>query len=275
MTKQNYTKTILHIKRKNQVSLTKIFIKNKKTLISVILAIVFVACLIVANFISLYIIQVDTKTEEVENAGFEVYMLSLSKSKLENEAKSIAPDFQEIGAGGFIWKNDDYFHVIASCYINKNDAELVKNSIKLNQNLESEIFTVKFSNCLLKGSFDQEEKKVLTRSLAAAQIFYTSIYDIAVSLDTGVINEISAKLSVNGTCNNISTIYANFDTIYPSPIISPLKEVNAYLKSIVKLSQALATDERTNKTQTYSSHLKYRYLEALSNYSNFLNKIKK
>ena len=68
------------------MSLTKIFIKNKKTLISVILAIVFVACLIVANFISLYIIQVDTKTEEVENAGFEVYMLSLSKSKLENEA---------------------------------------------------------------------------------------------------------------------------------------------------------------------------------------------
>ncbi len=253
------------------MSVTKTFKKNKKTFIIVALSSFLVACLIIANYLSLYIIKTNNKSDNVTNSGFDIYMLSLSKSKVEKEAKSIASDFQEIGAGGYIWKQDDYYHVIASAYINKNDAELVKNSIKINQNIDSEIFTVSFPSFSINGTFSVEEKKVVKKAISVSQTFYTSIYDIAVSLDTGVINEISAKLSVNSTNTNIATIYANLDTLYHSPIKSPMKELSTYTKKILDISQLLATDEKLFSSQTYSSHLKYRYLQALNEYLKYVN----
>lgn len=250
--------------------MTKIFVNNKKTLIIIAVSIVLVACLIIANYLSIYLLQAGGISDEVTVPEVEIHMLSLSKSKVEKEAKSIAPDYQEIGAGGFIWKKGEYFHVISSAYLNKNDAELVRNSIKLNQNIDSEIFTIKFPAFSIKGSFTGDEKKVVTKALLSAQSFYTSIYDIAVSIDTGVLSEISAKLSVNNTINNISTTYANFETLYPNAITNPMKELSAYLKSLLKITQQLASDERISTAQTYSSHLKYRYLEVLNAYYDYI-----
>lgn len=266
----SYIITIQHHKRKNQSSMTKFLIKNKKTLVWVTISLLLVICLILANYISLLILKTDNKSDEVTNPEVEIYMLSLSKSKLQNEAKSIAPDYQKIGAGGYIWKQDDYFYVISSAYINKNDAELVKNSIKINQDIDSEIITVKFPYFSINGSFNADKKKVVSKAIAIAQTFYTSIYDIAVSLDTGVNSEINSKLAVNSTSNTISTIYANFDTLYPNPLTSPLKELSNFIKKVVSISNKLAIDERPNKNQTYSSHLKLRYLEALACYYDYI-----
>ena len=78
------------------------------------------------------IIKTNSYAESVSSNEFDVYMLSLSKSQVENEAKSLACDYHKIGAGGFIWQNDGYYHIVSSAYLNKNDAELVQNSIKIN-----------------------------------------------------------------------------------------------------------------------------------------------
>ena len=198
-------------------------------------------------------------------------MLSLSKSQVESEAKSIAPDYRKIGAGGFIWKNGEYYYVVSSAYANKNDAELVQNSIKLNQNLESEIFTIKFKSYSINGSFNGEEKKVIQKTLNGCQTFYTSLYDIAISLDTGVYNEISAKLAVNNASQTLATTYANFNTLYPNSPSSPYNEINKLNEKAVILSQKLSSGERISADQTYSSLIKYRYLETLSLFYNFIN----
>ena len=124
--------------------MTKTFRFNKKTFIIPLISIFFLVCLIIANYISMALIKTTSSAEYISSNEFEIYMLSLSKSKVENEAKSIAEDYRKIGAGGFIWAKEEYFYVVSSAYANKNDAELVQNSIKINQNIESEIFSVKF-----------------------------------------------------------------------------------------------------------------------------------
>lgn len=103
--------------------MTKTFKFNKKTFIIALISVLLVACLIIANYLSLTLIQATSSAESVSSNEFEIYMLSLSKSQVESEAKSIAPDYRKIGAGGFIWENDEYYHVVSSAYVNKNDAE--------------------------------------------------------------------------------------------------------------------------------------------------------
>lgn len=253
--------------------MTKIFNLRKKTFLSVVLSLVVIVCLIVANYLSSFILPADTNAESVSSADYTLYFLTLSKSQIKNEAITHAPDFREIGAGGFVWQEGEYFYVVSSVYANKNDAGLVQNSLKQTQNIESEIISVKFESVNIIGSFNADEKKIISRSLSASMNFYNSIYDIAISLDTGVYNEISAKLAVNSAHNALAKTYADFSTIYSNPVEEPIKNIDEMLEKINKTSQKLCTGEKISDAQTYSSLLKYRYIEVLSIYNEFIKSL--
>ncbi len=242
--------------------------KNKKIILTSLGATLLVVCLIVANYLSLLLIKTDSESTSIKSNNFELYLLSLSKSQVEKEAMTLAEDYRLIGAGGFIWKYDNYYHVISSAYSNKNDALLVQNSIKTNQNLDSEILTINFSSKELLGNFSGEETKVLTKALNCFQEFYLTIYDIAISLDTSVYNEISARLAVNNAHNNLATTIANFKTLYEDNLTGNIKILDSTLEKASKTSQSLCSGSQISKGQTYSSILKYRYLEMLEIYYN-------
>ncbi len=250
--------------------MTKIFKKGKKTFFAVAGAISLIVCLLLANFLADMIIPSGATTGDISSQSEDLYFLSLAKSQVKSEAEALAPDYRKIGAGGFVWEIDGYFYVVSSAYSNKNDASLVQSSIKQTQNLESEIISVKFDSITISGNFSAEEKKSLGKALSAGINFYLSIYDIAISLDTGVYNEISAKLAVNSAHNTLAGVYADFSTIFPSVISSPLADIDAMLENMAKVSQKLCTGEAISTGQTYSSLLKYRYLEVLKIYFEFL-----
>ncbi len=250
--------------------MTKKFKKGKKTFFALFGAVFLVVCLVMANFLAGMIIPASAVAGEVSSQREELHFLSLAKSQVKSEAETLAPDYRKIGAGGFVWEIDGYCYVVSSAYAIKNDALLVQSSIKQTQNLESEIISVKFDSISFSGDFSAEEKKSLGRALSAGFNFYLSIYDIAISLDTGVYNEISAKLAVNSAHNALAGVYADFSTIFPSVISSPLAEIDAMLENMTKVSQKLCTGEAISTGQTYSSLLKYRYMEVLKIYFEFL-----
>lgn len=252
------------------MSRLKEFVSSKKSIITVFAVVFLVVCLLVANFLSLLLVRTGGEGESVSSSAFDVYMLSLAKSQVEKEAEARASDFQSIGAGGYIWEQDGYYHVIASCYINKNDAVLVQNSVKANQGLESEIISVQFKSITLNGSFTSEEKKVLTKALSACYDYYLSIYDVAISLDTKVYNEISARLAVNNAHNSLSTTLANFNTLFENVEFEPIKKLGTMLESALEKSKELCGGMLENTSQTYSSLLKYRYTEVLGLYFDYI-----
>lgn len=242
--------------------------RNKKIILSAVVSAFLVICLIIANYLSLLLIKTDGESTSVKSNNFEIHCLSLAKSQVESEATTLAKDYMLIGAGGFVWKNENYYHVISSAYSNKNDAILVQNSIKTNQNLDSEIITISFESKEIIGNFSSEETKVLTKALNCFQEYYLSIYDIAISLDTSVFNEISARLAVNNIHNNLATTIANFETIYKDNYVGNIKILHDALKKASQTSQALCSGLTINTNQTYSSLLKYRYLEMLNIFYN-------
>ena len=238
---------------------------SKKMMIIVAFLIFLVICTIIASFLSLLIVKTDSSAESVRSSSYEVYMLSLAKSQVEDEAKSRAGDFQKLGAGGFIWKQNDYYYVVSSVYQNKNDATLVQNSVKANQGLDSEIITVSFKSVTLSGNFTSDEKKVLTKALGAIYEYYLNIYDCAIALDTNVYNEISARLAVNSAHNTLNGVIDNLSTLFPEPA-GAIKELSQTLEKALEESQKLCGGTLENQSQTYSSLLKYRYTSVLALY---------
>lgn len=246
----------------------KIMKSPKKIFLFSILTIFIVFCTIMAVLISNILVKTDQSSENVNSNSFTLYMISLSKSKVEKESISRASDFQQIGAGGFVWFQNEYYHAISSAYLEKNDAILVQNSIKINQNLESEIITVSFPSININGTFNNDEKKVLIKALNSVYQYYNEIYDISISLDTGVYNEISARLAVNNVHHNLNNVIDDYETMFinKNEILTNLKNM---LNECLMVSQNLCSGVLISSNQTYSSLLKYRYLEILNIYNNF------
>ncbi|MBE7073901.1 MAG: hypothetical protein E7379_02280 [Clostridiales bacterium] len=249
--------------------MTNFFKKHKKTLLGCVASLSALAILIIANCLANFIVPTNNLSSQVQANEFEMYLISLSKSQVESEARSHAEDFQIIGAGGFIWEKDGYFHIISSGYLNKPDAELVQNSIKLNQNLDSELLSVKFDSISIYGNWQTEESKALSALLSSCTNFYCNIYDIAISLDTAVCNETTAKLAVNSAHHDFSTTLANFNTLFSKPCPENLSSIYNLAVQGYKIGEKLAREEKVNPNQNYSSLLKYRYLEVMNLYYNF------
>lgn len=246
------------------------FLKSKKFFIVSVCLAFLIACTIAANYLSLAIVRTSITSDSVSVDAFDVYMLTLAKSQVKAEAETLSGDYQKVGAGGYIWEQDGYFYVVSSVYINKNDATLVQNSVKANQGFDSEIITVHFDEIVVNGSFTTDEKKVIAKAISACYDFYYNIYDVAISLDTAVYNEISARLAVNSAHNTLSNIYDNFVTLFNGKS-GKLEELGTLLEKSLEISQKLCGGTPENQTQTYSSVLKYRYTEILGVLYEFIN----
>ena len=246
------------------------FFKSKKFFIVSLCVVFLIACTIVANYLSLALVRTNSTSESVSSSAFDVYMLTLAKSQVKAEAEALAGDYQKVGAGGYIWEQDGYFYVVSSVYANKNDATLVQNSVKANQGFDSEIITVHFDEIVVNGSFTADEKKVIAKAISACYDFYYNIYDVAISLDTSVYNEISARLAVNSAHNTLSNIYDDFNTLFEGTS-RQLEELGTLLEKSLAISQELCGGTPENQNQTYSSVLKYRYTEILGVLYEFIN----
>lgn len=259
----SYTKLIQHNIKEFQGLMTKILIKKKKFLFSSLTLVGFIFCLLIANLLTTFIIPATAQADNICLPEQEIHLISLGKSQVENEAKTRAEDFMSLGSGGYVWKIDNYYHIISSAYTNKNDASLVQNNISINLSLESELITLSLNQFSIKGNFNNESFKVLSDYLGATNNLYHSLFDIALSLDTGVSSEVGAKLSVNSTLNDFSTKIANFSTLFPNPN-NNLLVLDKHCKEVFKVGQKLAQNQTVSEKQNYCSLIKYRYLEILN-----------
>ena len=244
--------------------MTFFFRKHKKKLLGALSILLLIVLLFCANALTIFVLPTQTIANAIESNTFEVFLISLAKSQVKNESISRAEDFQKIGAGGFVWEYEDYYHVVSSAYLNKSDALLVQNSIKLNQNIDSQLLTITFDSIKLNGNFDEQEYKVVSNLLFSPINFYTCLYDIAVSLDTKVFDQTNAKLAVNTAQHTFSTTLANFNTLYPKPHPDDLSLIYNICLEAYSTGEKLCREEKISDEQNYSSLLKYRYLEVLN-----------
>lgn len=257
---------------KNQVSLPKTTKKIKKGLIIGTFVLFFVICLGFAQVVSNVIIPTSTQVAaNLSTPSFKLYFISLNKSQVENSAYSLANDYQKLGAGGYIWKYNGYYHIIASCYEKENDATLVQNNIKLNYNLDSEIFSINFTNLSFSGDYDNESKKVLSKALKSFYTAFQSLFDIAISLDTCVYNEISARLAINSVYSAFNATATDYKTLFKENQEASFTLLNKHIDKATNILEWLCSGKLENKDQTYSSLIKYRYIQLLSTYFEFLN----
>lgn len=192
-------------------------------------------------------------TQKVESGQNTYYLLSVYSAESLEEAENKLENFSDTNFGLYIYENDDAYHIIASCYKNNNDAELVKSNLKTN-GIEAEILKIKKESVILEGSFSSNEELILKDCLSTTNNIYNDLYDITVSLDTGVTDEVTAKLKINEVYSNFLTTKNNFETLFSANTNSEISNIRA---SFTKIDEILLDLTNSTQDRNLSAQIKY------------------
>ncbi len=177
----------------------------------------------------------------VEVASFDNY----------DEAYEFAMQIQKKGGAGYITYNKEY-KVLTSLYLTYNDAKSVSENIKADYPSAC-IYEIILPTITLPSELSEQQQKTLTTSFAVAQSALSTMTNIYLSLDTGEIEDETARAmlyTIYDDCSSqIKSINTNFHQqdeskyikykMYLNNFTSHLAEVNETDLSGIELSQII------------------------------------
>ena len=231
----------------------------------IFIAIMLCTCISSGYFLSSVILssRLFQTTSQISCETTTFYALSLYESNKREDLLPFINNLQSSNGAGHLFKQDNIYHIITSIYNNVNDAELVKNNLKLN-NYESKILEIKVSQCSIEGNFENQEKEILQKCFKINNELYNCLYDVAISLDTSVIDKTKAKLDCNTIYSNFIATKTNFETFFKSDNLSEdLTTIANQLNQTDKFLSDLIAENYETSSQTFSSLIKLTYCKIL------------
>lgn len=202
---------------------------------------------------------------------YTVYAICTSSSSSRAVADENASNTKTLGGAGYIFMQDSKFYVIASIYENETDAIKVKDSLK-ETNVSTEIITIYINPITISSNLADKEKSTLDSALNIYKKSYKELYDISVSLDTSVINEVNARLAVNQIASEITKTQTNFSTLFNSQISNDFLIVKLKLN---ELASAIDLLINCDTTKPYTSHIKECYCKIINLYKDLSDSLNK
>lgn len=181
----------------------------KKTANKIFVLIFSVVCValsvVIASLLSSAITVSGGATITNSFSDFKIYCISLGEYTSSSQATSKAEESLKKGGGGFVFKDDNIYHVLASAYEKENDAKLVQQNLA-ESGISSKIITIEISKPQLKDVSSEQQKKSFLQALSQLKTTYVMLYDISVSLDTEAFDETKAKIEIIAVKGNLESM---------------------------------------------------------------------
>ena len=209
------------------------------------------------------------KDGEVKQSAFNLYAICLYQTDTQTLATENATLAKRQGGAGYIWQGDK-FYVLASCYENEEDAKKVQQNLQENDTT-CEIIKLSFDALSISTTSTGQEKNILTESVQCYKNLYKQLYDLSVSIDTELLTDIQAKVSLSDITSNFKRTKSNFSALFNSQLTASILELKLSLESVEVILDELA-DYSSTETP-YTSVVKYAYFEILSEYAELTDAI--
>lgn len=246
----------------NMVKRKKSHSKNGGAFLSFVVVIVALAlCVMLAMLFSNFITVGSfsfSNTSETKKNGYTIYAVSIYQSTNFSTAGSFASAYQDKGGAGYIYFDNGIFHVLASGYKEKSDADKVVEKL-MSEGTNARLLTLGVDSISLAGSFSQTEQSALNNALASFSTSFDALYDMAIALDTKVStqNEIRAQLS--SLASAVSSTKTAFDKAFSSKLKDDFLEISLSLGDEIEYIEDVLDASDT----PLSSKLKYCYFQVV------------
>lgn len=251
--------------------------KSLKTIFTNIFTISFflVSFVLVINLADIFssLITVGGFSFAGENLSFQkmiTYAVCTSNHPTKLAASELSETTKIQGGAGYIYMNENSYYIIASIYDNSADAEKVLKNI-LSDKPNASIQQINIPAINIASNLSSQEKNTISDSIVVFKNSYKKLYDISVSLDTGLITEVNARLSINELASQITTIYGNFNTIFNNSLNTELMLIKLKLEDLINILQKLIDN---TERFPFTSQIKETYCKILINYKSLAESIK-
>ena len=247
-----------------QIKMTKKFKKSGKFLAIFTCLISFALCLTLADFFSNLITVNSFANSGIASSkcsAYSVYAISMYDTSLKSSANEYSNDITKIGGAGYVWQMESKFYVLASAYLEENDANLVKTNLE-NDEFTPTIIKIDIAEIEIGGNYQSVESTAIYNALNIYKVVYSALYDISVSLDTSVASETDARLQISDLVSEVSKTKVNFDALFDAKLTTNLLFLKLSVGSILELVEQLVSYQETT-SQTFSSKIKNNYLNVL------------
>lgn len=209
-------------------------------------------------------------TNTTKTSAFNLYAISLYSSQTKASADDMAAVVQSKNGAGYVHMTNESYEILASAYENLADAEKVKNNLT-ESGTECKIITLEYPEIVLSITLTSEEKTALDNAILVYKNLYKKLYDLSVSLDTNLLTEIQAKVTLSDIVSYFSKIQSNFEALFNPKITTSLLELKLSLMNV----DATLEDVSNFKSSSvpYSSKIKLAYFEILQEQISLSKKI--
>lgn len=207
--------------------------------------------------------------DNINFSEYKLYAVYTAKYQEKILANESSENIKMQGGAGFLYMNENSYYIIASIYETEADAKKVLTNI-IEKKPDASIITITIPQIVISSNLEGQEKSVVNNSLSLFKNVYKKLYDISVSLDTTVINEVNAKLTINEIYSEVQTALNNFNTIFNGNVSTSLLKIKLGLEEIETHLDDLIN---TNLTLPFTSLVKECYCKVIYSYKNIASHI--
>ena len=168
-----------------------------------------------------------------------LYAVTMGESKDKFTAYTIASGASILGAGGYVWYENDNYIVIANIYQSKEDATKVLENISTTEHSTS-ILEIDLDSFDI-GQFDMEktEKESIYKAVSRIYQLYTELYDMSNNIDTKKITYIQASSIINSYKSECKVIKSSIGEIYSRYNDDELRRIESAYVHIIEILDSL------------------------------------
>ena len=170
-------------------------------------------------------------SENITTSELNLYAVCTSSHDTKLLADELSETIQLQGGAGYVYMNKHSYYIIAGIYQTQADAEKVKQNLIQNRP-QTTIVKITAPAVLLSSNLSQQEKSTVLDGLGLFKSVYLELYDIAVSLDTSVINEVNARLDINQIASSINNTLSNYSTLFSNTLTTELLKIKLAIEEI-------------------------------------------
>lgn len=201
-------------------------------------------------------------SDNISFSEYKVFAVSTSDHSEKLLASEFCETIKQQGGAGYLYMNNDSFSIVAGIYQTEADAKKVLSNI-IEKNPEAKVITITIPQIIISSNLSSQEKNTLSGCLSIFKTAYKKLYDISVSLDTAVINEVNARLDINELSSSVQTTLSNFNTIFTTDTTTELLRIKLALEDCLKYLHDLID---SNLSYPYSSLVKECYCKIIMCY---------
>lgn len=197
----------------------------------------------------------------------EFYFVEINSFLSYNEANDLANTISSLNGAGYVYYDGKY-HVFASFYPSKKDAETVCENLKSNYPLAS-VYTLECDKFYRLKSLSDNQNKSIENLLSATLDLINSIYKCIINFDTD-------EISINQLFFNLDDIKSEFikysdDFFDRFKTDSKYNKAKKYVAKIVDTTDYFEELKEEANEQSVSQKLKYKLIDIVINHSCILN----